>query len=60
ITDWAQHIAKFTPDQLGMALATPSSVVTDLESWQQLLGVAGWIVLPLALGSVLLAKRDIK
>ena len=60
ITDWAQHIAKFTPDQLGMALATPSSVVTDLESWQQLLGVAGWIVLPLALGAVLLAKRDIK
>ncbi len=59
-TDWAQYVAKFMPDQLGIGLATPASVSTDLEQWQQLLGVAGWIVLPLALGAVLLAKRDIK
>lgn len=60
LTDWAQDIAKFTPDQLGMGLATPASVVTDLETWQQLLGVAGWIVFPLVLGAILLTKRDIK
>lgn len=59
-TDWAQHIAKFMPDQLGIGLATPASVNTELETWQQLVGVAGWIVIPLILGSFLLTKRDIK
>lgn len=59
-TEWAKYIAMYMPDQLGIGLATPSSVMTDLETWQQLLGVAGWIVLPLLLGAILLKKRDIK
>lgn len=58
--DWMPNVAAFLPDQLGMALATPLSAPSELELWQQLLGVGGWIVLPLALGAVLLAKRDIK
>ncbi|WP_159610624.1 ABC transporter permease [Glutamicibacter sp. JC586] len=58
--DWMSNVSAFLPDQLGMSLATPLSVPTDLELWQQLLGVAGWIVLPLTAGGILLAKRDIK
>ncbi|KUM30860.1 hypothetical protein AQ436_15085 [Arthrobacter sp. EpRS66] len=60
LVDWSKNISAFLPDQLGMSLATPLSVPTELELWQQLAGVAGWIVIPLALGAVLLAKRDIK
>lgn len=58
--DWLPNVSAFLPDQLGMSLATPLSAPSDLELWQQLLGVAGWIIIPLALGAVLLAKRDIK
>jgi len=60
IVDWSQNISAFLPDQLGMSLATPLGTPTDLELWQQLSGIAGWIIIPLALGAVLLAKRDIK
>ena len=60
LVDWSKNISAFLPDQLGMSLATPLSVPTELELWQQLAGVAGWIVIPLVLGAVLLAKRDIK
>ena len=60
LVDWSKNISAFLPDQLGLSLATPLSVPTELELWQQLAGVAGWIVIPLALGAVLLAKRDIK
>ncbi|MGP9529849.1 MULTISPECIES: hypothetical protein [Micrococcaceae] len=58
--DWLPNVSAFLPDQLGLSLATPLSAPSDLELWQQLLGVAGWIIVPLALGAVLLAKRDIK
>jgi len=60
LVDWSKNISAYLPDQLGLSLATPLSVATDLELWQQLAGVAGWIIIPLALGAVLLAKRDIK
>ncbi|UYQ77587.1 ABC transporter permease [Glutamicibacter sp. JL.03c] len=60
LVDWSKNISAFLPDQLGMSLATPLSVPTELELWQQLAGIAGWIIIPLALGAVLLAKRDIK
>lgn len=60
LADWLNNVSAFLPYQLGLSLATPLSVPTELELWQQLAGVAGWIVIPLALGAVLLAKRDIK
>lgn len=58
--DWLPNVSAFLPDQLGMSLATPLSAPSDLELWQQLLGIAGWTIIPLAIGAILLAKRDIK
>lgn len=60
VTDWFKDYARFMPDQLGLGLALPLSYPSTLESWQQLAGVAGWIVLPLLLAGILLKSRDIK
>ncbi len=60
VTDWFADVARFMPDRLGLSLALPLSTPSDLEMWQQLLGVAGWVLVPLALGAVLLKSRDIK
>ncbi|MFJ2621620.1 ABC transporter permease [Glutamicibacter sp. NPDC087344] len=60
VTDWFKDYARFMPDQLGLGLALPLSYPSTLETWQQLLGVAGWILIPLILAGVLLKSRDIK
>lgn len=57
--DWFQKIAQFLPDQLGMALAMPISSPSDLEIWQQLLGVGCWLVIPLVAGALVLKTKDI-
>ncbi|ALD65411.1 hypothetical protein AFL94_17465 [Arthrobacter sp. LS16] len=60
VTDWFKDYARFMPDQLGLSLALPLSYPSTLETWQQLVGVAGWIVLPLLLAGILLKSRDVK
>lgn len=60
VTDWFKDYARFMPDQLGLGLALPLSYPNTLESWQQLAGVAGWVLLPLLLAGILLKSRDIK
>lgn len=57
--DWFRNVAKFLPDQVGLGPALPLSYPVDLELWQQLLGIAGWALIPLLLGAWLLKARDI-
>lgn len=59
-TDWFKDYISYLPDQLGAALAMPLSSTSELEMWQLWLGVAGWVLIPLILGAVLLKTRDIK
>lgn len=59
LADWVQNVIQFFPDRVGMSLALPLSYPTELELWQQLVGVAGWILLPLLLGAWLLKTRDV-
>lgn len=59
VLEWFRDIAKFLPDQIGLGPAFPLSYQTDLELWQQLLGIAGWALIPLLIGAWLLKVRDI-
>jgi len=42
-----------------MSLALPLSYPSDWETWQQLLVVGGWMLIPLVLAGILLKARDI-
>ncbi|WP_431710683.1 hypothetical protein [Glutamicibacter uratoxydans] len=57
--EWFRDIAKFLPDQVGLGPALPITYATDLELWQQLLGIAGWALIPLLIGAWMLKVRDI-
>ncbi|MGP9488231.1 ABC transporter permease [Glutamicibacter sp. 287] len=59
LADWVQDIVRFLPDNLSMSLAMPLSYPSELEQWQQLLGVAGWTLIPLILAAWLLKSRDV-
>ena len=57
--DWVKQAVAYMPDQLTLSLAMPMSYPSELETWQQLLGVAGWIIVPLVLAGWALKSRDI-
>lgn len=57
--DWFRNVAQFLPDQVGLGPAFPVTYATDLETWQQLLGIGGWALIPLLIGAWLLKTRDI-
>lgn len=57
--EWFRNVAKFLPDQIGLSPAFPLTYQSDLELWQQLLGIAGWALIPLLIGAWLLKARDI-
>ncbi|MCW4467119.1 ABC transporter permease [Glutamicibacter sp. MNS18] len=57
--EWFRNVAQFLPDQVGLGAAFPLSYQNNLEIWQQMLGVAGWALIPLLIGAWLLKVRDI-